>query len=68
MVLSVMIYQYLTANGQFSNKSRMYYVKVINPNGDGSMQTPFPFLYEVMKELSADRGGGPISRPGTGPG
>lgn len=49
MVLSVMIYQYLTANGQFSNKNRMYYVKTVAADGNGSMQTPFPFLYEFMK-------------------
>jgi putative ABC transport system permease protein len=44
MVMSVMLYQYLTANGQFQNKSRMYYVKLRNADGGSGMQTPYPFL------------------------
>ena len=44
MVMSVMLYQYLTANGQFRNKSRMYYVKLRNADGGSGTQTPYPFL------------------------
>lgn len=49
MVLTVMLYQYLTANGQFKHKERMFYVKHQSSNGTESMQTPFPFLYEALK-------------------
>ncbi len=33
MVLSVMLYQYLTVNGQFKNQDRLYYVKMHATNG-----------------------------------
>ncbi|MBS1661291.1 MAG: ABC transporter permease [Bacteroidetes bacterium] len=49
MTLAVMLYQFLTTNGQFANKSRMYYVKSRGKDGGESMQTTFPFLYEVLK-------------------
>jgi putative ABC transport system permease protein len=49
MVLSVLLYQYITANGQFKEKNRMYYVKSVTPDGRASSQTPFPFLYEAIK-------------------
>ncbi len=49
MVLTVLLYQYLTANGQFRHKDRMYYVKTRNAEGVESLQTPFPFLYEALK-------------------
>ena len=48
MVLAVMLYQYLTVNGQFSNKDRMYYVKLRNTDGSEYMQTPFPFLDKML--------------------
>ncbi len=48
MVLTVMLYQYLTTNGQFQHKDRMYYVKG-NADGNDYRQTPYPFLYEVLK-------------------
>lgn len=44
MVMTVLLYQYLTANGQFQHKGRMYYVKMHNPAGGDVMQTPYPFL------------------------
>jgi len=49
MVLTVMLYQYLTTNGQFRAKERMYYVKIHYPNGTAGIQTPFPLLYEALK-------------------
>lgn len=48
MVLTVMLYQYLTTNGQFQHKDRMYYVKS-NADGNEYRQTPYPFLYEALK-------------------
>jgi len=48
MVLTVMLYQYLTTNGQFQHKERMYYVKS-NAGGDDYRLTPYPFLYEALK-------------------
>ena len=48
MVMSVMLYQYLTANGQFQNKSRMYYVKLRNADGGSGTQTPYPFLQAAL--------------------
>jgi putative ABC transport system permease protein len=48
MVLTVMLYQYLTTNGQFEHKDRMYYVKS-NLGGNEFPQTPYPFLYEALK-------------------
>jgi len=49
MVLTVMLYQYLTTNGQFRNKERMYYVKSRAVEGNEFNQTPFPLLYEALK-------------------
>ena len=49
MVMAVMLYQYLTANGQFPNKERMYYVKVRGNDGFEMTQMPYPFLYEILK-------------------
>src|SRR5690242_356013 len=48
MVLTVMLYQYLTTNGQFQHKERMYYAKT-NAGGNEYRQTTFPLLYEVLK-------------------
>ncbi|HVU54562.1 MAG TPA: ABC transporter permease [Puia sp.] len=48
MVLTVMLYQYLTTNGQFQHKERMYYVKS-NVEGNELTQTPYPFLYEALR-------------------
>ncbi len=49
MVLTVMLYQYLTTNAQFQHKERIYYVKLSYPNGTEGAQTPFPLLYEALK-------------------
>jgi putative ABC transport system permease protein len=48
MVMGVMLYQYLTANGQFANKERMYYVKAMNPDGSTNAYMPYPFLNEAV--------------------
>jgi putative ABC transport system permease protein len=40
MVLSVMLYQYLTANGQFNNKNRMYYVRPSDRMATGPCKHP----------------------------
>ena len=48
MVMAVLLYEYLTANGQFENKERMYYVKMRNADGSTFRQTPYPFLYSAM--------------------
>ncbi|HEV2355280.1 MAG TPA: ABC transporter permease, partial [Puia sp.] len=45
MVMVVLLYQYVTANGQFANKERMYYVKLANADGTTWAMTPYPFLY-----------------------
>ncbi|GGB19651.1 ABC transporter permease [Puia dinghuensis] len=49
MVMAIMIYQYVTANGQFQNKDRMYYVKLRNADGAEYMYTPYPFLYTILQ-------------------
>jgi len=49
MVMAVMLYQYLTVNGQFHNKERMYYVKTRGLDGGEAMMTPYPFLYTILQ-------------------
>ena len=49
MVMAVMLYQYITANGQFRNKERMYYVKMRGKEGGEQLQTPYPYLYEILR-------------------
>lgn len=49
MVLAFMLYQFITVNSQFRNKERLYYVRAKNENGGMHKQTPFPFLYEALK-------------------
>lgn len=51
MVMVVMLYQYLTANGQFENKQRMYYVKLREADGSVHLQTPYPFLYSALSSI-----------------
>ena len=48
MVMTVLLYQYLTANGQFEHKERMYYVKMRDPDGGTFTQTPYPFLNAAL--------------------
>ncbi len=48
MVMVVLLYQYLTANGQFANKQRMYYIKMRSTDGSVYAQTPYPFLYSAL--------------------
>src|ERR1700748_1456894 len=49
MVLTVMLYQYLTVNGQFKDKDRLFYVKMHVPDGREFTETPYPFLYQVLQ-------------------
>src|ERR1700721_3026378 len=49
MALAVMLYQFVTINGQFNNKDRLYYVKLHSPEGGDGMQTPFPYLDAVLR-------------------
>ncbi len=49
MVLSLLVYEYLTANSIFKNQERMVYLKTYSKSGDGSNQTPFPLLDEILK-------------------
>ncbi|HEY4109751.1 ABC transporter permease [Puia sp.] len=49
MVMAVMLYQYLTVNGQFANKDRMYYIKLKAADGKSHMLTPYPFLYSLLQ-------------------
>ena len=72
MVLSVMLYQYLTVNGQFRNQDRLYYVKMHTPSGGDFTQTPYPLLYQALAscpEIEAGthimRWGGPWLKAGT---
>lgn len=51
MVMVVLLYQYLTANGQFGNKQRMYYVKLREADGSAHMQTPYPFLNAALASV-----------------
>jgi putative ABC transport system permease protein len=48
MVMVVLLYQYLTANGQFENKARLYYVKMHMADGREFTATPYPFLYSAL--------------------
>ncbi len=49
MVLSLLVYQYLTTNSIFKNQERMVYLKTYSKPGDGFIQTPFPLLNEILK-------------------
>lgn len=49
MALAVMLYQFLTTNGQFNHRDRMYYVKLHTTGGGDGMTTPFPFLDAILQ-------------------
>ena len=49
MVLSVMVYQYLTFDTVHQNKERMFYLKSLNKDGSEYAQTTYPLLYEALK-------------------
>ncbi|MGI4022778.1 MAG: ABC transporter permease [Janthinobacterium lividum] len=49
MVLSLLVYEYLTANSIFKNQERMVYLKTKPKYGDAHNQTPFPLLDEILK-------------------
>jgi putative ABC transport system permease protein len=49
MVLSVMVYQFLTFDSVHTDKSRMAYLKTKNKDGNEYAQTTFPLLYEALK-------------------
>jgi ABC-type antimicrobial peptide transport system permease subunit len=48
MVLSVMVYQFLTFDSIHTNKSRMAYLKTKSKDGHEYAQTTFPLLYEAF--------------------
>ncbi len=48
MALAIMLYQFVTTNGQFKNRDRMYYVKLHTTSGDGTA-TPYPFLDAIVQ-------------------
>ena len=49
MVLAFMLYQFITVDGQFRNKDRMFYVRTQAQDGRIYSKTPYPFLYEALK-------------------
>lgn len=49
MVLAFMLYQFLTVNGQFANKERMYYIRTKSKEGTIFKQTPYPLMAEALK-------------------
>ena len=49
MVLSLLVYEYLTANSVFKNQDRMVYLKTYDHSAKGYSQTPFPLLEEIVK-------------------
>ena len=49
MVLSEMVYQFLTFDSVQQNKERMYYLQSVAKDGSESMQTTFPLLDEALK-------------------
>jgi putative ABC transport system permease protein len=49
MALAVMLYQFLTTNGQFAHRDRMYYVKLHTTGSGDFMTTPFPFLDAILR-------------------
>ncbi|MGI4803476.1 MAG: ABC transporter permease, partial [Janthinobacterium lividum] len=49
MVLSLLVYEYLTANSIFKNQERIVYLKTKPKSGNDYNQTPFPLLEEILK-------------------
>ena len=49
MVLSVMVYQFLTFDSAQEDKSRMAYLKTTTKDGNEYTQTTYPLLYEALK-------------------
>ncbi|WP_299287248.1 ABC transporter permease [uncultured Mucilaginibacter sp.] len=49
MVLSLLVYEYLTTNSIFKNQERLVYLKTYSKSGEGYNQTPFPLLDEIVK-------------------
>ena len=49
MVLSMLVYEYLTANSVFKNQNRIVYLKTYDQSPNGNSQTPFPLLDEILK-------------------
>jgi len=49
MVLSLLVYEYVTANSIFKNQERMVYLKTFPKSGEGFNLTPFPLLDEIVK-------------------
>lgn len=49
MVLSVMVYQFLTFDNTQADKSSMAYLKTKTKSGDEYTQTTYPLLYEALK-------------------
>lgn len=49
MVLSVMVYQFLSFDNLQKDKSRMAYLKTQNKDGNEYTQTTYPLLYEALK-------------------
>jgi putative ABC transport system permease protein len=49
MALTVMLYQFITTNSQFSHKDRLYYVKLHTAEYGDGMMTPFPYLDAALR-------------------
>ncbi|HEA30675.1 MAG TPA: ABC transporter permease [Leeuwenhoekiella sp.] len=48
MTLMFGVYAYYSADSDLKNKEDLYYLKVIDINGEGDMSTTYPFLGEVV--------------------
>ena len=49
MVLSVMVYQFVTFDKVHQNRERMFYLKSVGKEGNEYVQTTYPLLYEALK-------------------
>lgn len=49
LTLGLLVHQYYTTDDIQVNKSRMYYLKTVSPDGNGYGVTTFPLLYELQK-------------------
>ena len=49
MVLSVLVYQYVTTNNNLKGIGEMYYLKTGTPDGNQYTQTTYPLLGEIVK-------------------
>ena len=49
MMLSILVYQYMTTDNIQQDIGQMYYLKTVLPDGNQYTQTPYPLLGQVVK-------------------